>query len=277
MQVRKPAVAGMFYPSNKDELLSTIRECFLNKLGPGSFYPNESKSFIAFVSPHAGYMYSGPVAAYTYCYASLVKPELVILVGPNHYGLGSSVASMKDAVWDTPLGSIEVDNEAVDIAVKVSGIIDIDFYAHIKEHSIEVQLPMLQFIYKHNYKILPIILWMQDQETAKDVGRAIAEVAKKKSSLIIASSDFTHYEPNDVAYKKDRELINTVEELDTSRFYTILERLKVSACGYGAIASVMYASKLLGAKSAKLLKYATSGDVTGDMDSVVGYASIMIS
>ncbi|MEM2856963.1 MAG: MEMO1 family protein [Candidatus Nitrosocaldaceae archaeon] len=278
MQVRKPAVAGMFYPADRESLLSLLKDSFLHTFGPRRLPPlKEGNKFIAMVVPHAGYIYSGSIAAHAYYYASALKPELIILVGPNHYAIGSAVASARDTVFETPLGSIEVDNDSLDQCIKISGIIDIDLYAHTKEHSLEVQLPMLQFIYTHKFKILPIILWMQDKYTAIDVGNAIAEVSKGKNVLLIASSDFTHYEPNEIAYKKDKELINTILELDINHFYTVLERYNVTACGYGAIASIIHASLILNASNVKLLKYATSGDITNNKDSVVGYASMIIS
>jgi len=141
---------------------------------------------------------------------------------------------------------------------------------------LEVQLPMLQYIYEQ-CKILPIIMWMQDKDTAADVGKAVAEIVKDRKALLIASSDFTHYEPNEEAYRKDKELINAILELDVNKYYTVLRKLEVSACGYGAIASVMIATKILGAKKGELLKYATSGDVAGKKDSVVGYGSILFT
>lgn len=278
MYVRRPAVAGIFYPSDKESLLSSIRDIFLHKEGPKVLPPsNYNKRVFSIIVPHAAYIYSGPVASHAYYYISCLKPDLLIIIGPNHYGIGSAIATMRDAIWNTPLGNISLDNESINNIVKISGIIDIDNYAHSKDHSLEVQLPILQFIYNHEFKILPIILWLQDLDTIKDVGKAIVEIAKQKNTLLIASSDFTHYEPNEIAHKKDLELINTIKELDLSRFYTILERLDISACGYGAIAAVMYASKLLGATKAELLKYATSGDISNNKESVVGYAAMIIS
>ncbi|NOJ27799.1 MAG: AmmeMemoRadiSam system protein B, partial [Nitrososphaera sp.] len=145
-----------------------------------------------------------------------------------------------------------------------------------RDHCLEVQLPFLQYINK-NFSIVPIILIMQDINTAFDVGKAVSDtiLERKDSTILVASSDFTHYEPNDQAYRKDNELIKTILSLDINRFYAVLEHLNVSACGYGAIASVMVAAKNLGATKGELLKYATSGDVAGDMGSVVGYSSIV--
>lgn len=286
MRVRKPAVAGIFYPSMRDELLKAIEECFSHPLGPlakgvSTRDDQGSKGIIAMVCPHAAYMYSGAVAAHAYHAASLLRPrpDLVIILGPNHYGLGSAIATMVDCYWETPLGNVQVNSPEAMRLVKLSGMIDIDDYAHSRDHCLEVQLPMLQYIYRHEFSIIPIVLWMQDRDTADDLGRAIAELVRSSSmnTLLIASSDLTHYEPNDEAYRKDGELIKTILELDLARYYTVLERLDVSACGYGAIGAVMAAAKRLGAESARLLKYATSGDVTGDKGSVVGYASIVFS
>jgi hypothetical protein len=278
MRVRKPAVAGSFYPSNKDELLQMIDDCFMHSYGPGKKPPaRDGKKIIGMVCPHAGYMYSGPVAAHSYYEASSLKTDLVIMTGPNHYGIGSGIATMKEGSWETPLGFVDVNTNAAEKVVKTSGIVDFDDAAHSEDHCLEVQLPMLQYIYKHKFEIVPIILMMQDKETAVDVGKAIAEIAKNESALLIASSDFTHYEPNEQAHRKDGELIKTILEIDVNKYYTVLERLNVTACGYGAIASIMTAAKILGATRGELLKYATSGDVAGNKSSVVGYGSILFT
>ena len=278
MRVRKPAVAGSFYPAKKNELLRMIEGCFMHSYGPAKMPPADNRNKITgMVCPHAGYMYSGPVAAHSYYEASSLKVDLVIIIGPNHYGIGSGIATMKEGSWETPLGSVDVHSAAADQVVKSSGIVDFDDAAHSEDHCLEVQLPMLQYIYKHRFQILPIILWMQDKATAIDVGKAIAEVAKDKNALMIASSDFTHYEPNEQAHKKDNELIKAILELDVNKYYTVLERLNVTACGYGAIASIMTAAKILGAMKGELLKYATSGDIAGNKSSVVGYGSILFT
>lgn len=277
MRVRKPAVAGSFYPASKDALLKMIENCFMHSYGPQKKPPAKSdKKIISLVCPHAGYMYSGPVAAHSYYMASSLNPELVIMIGPNHYGIGSGVATMKEGSWETPMGLVDIDSNSSEKVAKISGIVDFDDAAHSEDHCLEVQLPMLQYIYE-KFKILPIIMWMQDKETAEDVGKAVAEIAKERSALLIASSDFTHYEPNEEAHRKDNELIKTILELDVNKYYTVLKRLDVSACGYGAIASVMIAAKILGAKKGELLKYATSGDVAGMKDAVVGYGSILFT
>jgi AmmeMemoRadiSam system protein B len=197
------------------------------------------------------------------------------MIGPNHYGIGTGVAMMHDGVWETPLGQIEINQYLASEISKHSGIVNPDDFAHSRDHCLEVQIPFLQYIKKNEFKIVPIVLILQDLETAMDIGKSIAQTTANTKTLLIASSDFTHYETNSEAYRKDGELINAILSLDISKFYAVLERLVVSACGYGAIASVMKAVKDLGATKGELLKYATSGNITGDMNAVVGYSSII--
>ena len=278
MQIRTPAVAGMFYPKEKDELRTVIRDCFLHSFGPGKVPPTANdENILGVICPHAGYMYSGPVATNSFYSVSSQKPELVIIVGPNHWGIGCGVAAMKEGQWQTPLGNVEVDTESAIQINKITKVIELDFFSHTRDHSLEVQVPILQEVYSHKFKILPIILINQDYRTAKEVGSAIAKIANTKKTMIVGSSDFTHYEENSYAHKQDTALIEPILDLDVEGFYRILQENQVSACGYGAIASTMVACKELGAKKGKLLKYATSGDVIGDKSSVVGYASIVFS
>jgi hypothetical protein len=278
MQIRTPAVAGMFYPKETHDLKSAIHGCFLHDFGPGKTPPAENKeNTIGVICPHAGYMYSGPVATNSFYRISSQKPELVIILGPNHWGIGCNVAAMKDGQWQTPLGNVEVDTESAIRLHELSKIVELDFFSHTKDHSLEVQIPMLQEIYSHKFKILPIILIDQGRNTAKEIGTAIAKIAKMKKTIIIGSSDFTHYEENSYAHKQDKMLIEPILDLDVDKFYSVLQENQISACGYGAIASTMVACKELGASKGTLLKYATSGDVAGAKSSVVGYASIAFS
>jgi MEMO1 family protein len=280
LKTRNPAVSGIFYPSNPSELRQQLEQSFLNRnFGPGRIPPVSSpiRKIYGIVSPHAGYAYSGSVAANAFYQTSNMDYDTVIMVGPNHFGIGSGVATTRHAFWRTPLGDVEVDTSFADMISKGS-VIDIDEFSHSKDHCLEVQLPFLQLIKGNkDFRIVPIIMMLQDIDTAKDVGRTIARATKEKGTheFIIASSDFTHYEPNQEAHRKDKELIEAIISLDVSLFYETLERLQVSACGYGAIASTMTAVRELGANKGELLKYATSGDVTGDTSSVVGYASIL--
>ncbi len=277
MQVRTPAVAGMFYPSEKIKLTKLIEECFLHPFGPGKKPPKQFEDKIfGVICPHAGFVYSGPIACNSVYSISSESPELFIIIGPNHWGIGRSVATMKDCEWQTPLGNVEVDSESAEEISQLSKTIEPDYFSHTREHSIEVQIPILQNTFS-NFKILPISLVNQSKEVAKDVGLASAKIARKKNVIIIGSSDFTHYEPNEFAHEQDMALIEPILEMDVDKFYDVLQKKKVSACGYGAIASTIIACKDLGAIKGELLKYATSGDVTGDMSSVVGYGSIVFT
>jgi len=277
MQIRTPAVAGMFYPNEKKELKKVIKECFLHNFGPGKIPPsNIKKKIFGVICPHAGYVYSGPIACNSFYEISSDLPNLFIIIGPNHWGIGSSVATMIDTKWETPLGEVEVDSEIAEEISKLTDVIEIDNFSHSREHSLEVQIPMLQEI-TTNFKIVPIALINQSKEIAIKVGTAVAKIAQKNKVMIIGSSDFTHYESNEFAHKQDSALIEPILELDVDRFYDVLHKKDISACGYGAIASTMIACKEIGATKGELLKYATSGDISGDKSSVVGYGSIIFT
>ncbi len=261
--VRKPAVAGQFYPADKDELKEMISS-FLEKAGEIKAKPK------AAVSPHAGYIYSGQTAAYSYSALKNTDPRTIVIIGPNHTGLGSLV-SISTQDWETPLGIIETDKEKANFLAEKG--FAIDQIAHEYEHSIEVQLPFLQVIFE-NFKILPICVMDQSYQTMKKLGSSLAEVLEK-NDIIIASSDFTHYEPQESAFQKDNEAIKKIEQLDDEGFYKLVEEKEMSICGYGCILSAMIFSKQRDVKKAKLLKYSTSGDINGDYFKVVGYASII--
>jgi AmmeMemoRadiSam system protein B len=275
-RVRRPAVAGIFYPRDPFELNQAIERSFKDqRFGPNKLPPSGSKRRIyGIVSPHAGYLYSSAVAANGFYEVSSMEFDDVVMIGPNHYGIGTGAAIMNTGLWETPLGQVEINHELSSVISKNSEIIDLDDFAHSKDHCLEVQLPFVQYI-KKKFRIVPIILIMQDRQTAEDIGRSIAQSIINTKTLLIASSDFTHYESNSEAHRKDMELIKAILSLDILKFYTTLERENVSACGYGAIASIMTAAKNLGATKGELLKYATSGDIIGDTNTVVGYSSIV--
>jgi AmmeMemoRadiSam system protein B len=274
--VREPAVSGIFYPKDPNELDSNLQSLFKDpNFGPGKLPPSSSNERIyGMVCPHAGYMYSGAVAANGYYEVSSSKFESAIIIGPNHYGLGSDIALMNNGSWKTPLGEISIDTELSHEIYQNCNIVNVDELAHSRDHCIEVQLPFLQYI-REEFKIVPIILVDQDKNTCLKLSNGIYEVIKNKNFLLIASSDLTHYESNSQAHEKDNLLISSILSLDIEAFYSVLFSFNVTACGYGAIATVMEISKKLGAKKGKLLKYATSGDIAGDTKSVVGYSSIL--
>ncbi|MEM2258759.1 MAG: MEMO1 family protein [Candidatus Thermoplasmatota archaeon] len=272
---RKPAVAGSFYEKNKEELINEIKECFLK--GPGEI-PQAKKGkgkIKGVVVPHAGYIYSGYVAAYVYhAIAKDGFPDKFIIMGPNHYGYGSPVAIATKGAWLTPLGKVFIDESAKKLA---KGIISEDEIAHKYEHSIEVQIPFLQFL--SDFKFIPICFAIQDYETAKEVGEIIYE----EDALIIASSDFSHVsfskfpskEDIEEVRKIDRIAIDEILRIDGKRLVEKVEENDISMCGYGAVAAMLEAVKRKGAKNARLLKYATSYDVEPGTY-CVGYSAIVI-
>ena len=277
-KVRLPTQAGAFYEGTAKSLKKQVEDCFLHELGPGKLpkvAKTGSRHIVGLVCPHAGYMFSGPVAAHAYYKLALDgKPDIAVIFGPNHTGYGSGLAVMNDGVWRTPLGDVEVDGETANQIVRESGIIDVDDSAHRLEHSIEVQLPFLQYLYGSGFKIVPVCFLMQDLISARETGQAVAKVLAGKNVLVIASSDMTHYEPRERAAKKDMLALEAMEELDEEKFYSVVEANRVSACGCGPIAALIVTTKILGVKEAKLLCYKTSGDVIGDYSSVVGYAAV---
>jgi AmmeMemoRadiSam system protein B len=278
VKIRRPCQAGGFYEGTTESLKTQIENCFLHEFGPGKtpeIVKEGQRRIVGFVCPHAGYMYSGAVAAHAYYTLALDgKPDVVFLFGPNHGGYGSGLAVMNDGFWRTPLGDVEIDSESANQVVRESGIVDVDDSAHRIEHSIEVQLPFLQYLYGSEFKIVPICFLMQDLSSAGEVGEAVAKVLAGKNGVIIASSDMTHYEPQESAKRKDKMVLEAVEAMDEAKLYSVIEAHRISACGYGPIAALIVAAKILGAKEAKLLCYKTSGDVIGDYSSVVGYAAV---
>ncbi|MGQ9624618.1 MAG: AmmeMemoRadiSam system protein B [Candidatus Bathycorpusculaceae bacterium] len=278
VKVRRPTQAGAFYEGNAESLRRQIENCFLHEFGPGKIpevVKTGLKRVTGLVCPHAGYMFSGPVAAHAYySLACDGKPDVAVIFGPNHTGYGSALAVANEGVWRTPLGDVEVDGETANHIVRESRIVDVDDSAHRFEHSIEVQLPFLQYLYGSEIKMVPICFLMQDLSSAKEVGKAVAKALAGKNAVVIASSDMTHYEPQKSAERKDKLALECVEEMDEDKFYSIIETHRITACGYGPIVALITAAKLLGAKEAKVLCYKTSGDIIGDYSSVVGYAAV---
>ena len=180
---------------------------------------------------------------------------------------------MIEGEWSTPLGDVPIDTDLAREIVDSSDLVDVEDEAHRNEHSIEVQLPFLQFIYPRRFKFVPICMMLQDLQTSIEVGRAIAKAAEKHRATVLASSDWTHYEPQEEARSKDKQAIEAALQMDEKKFQEIIEERPVSACGYGPVTAMIHSAKLRGAKGGNLLSYQTSGDVTGDKSAVVGYAA----
>jgi AmmeMemoRadiSam system protein B len=276
--MRPPAVAGEFYEGSREGLIRQIEWCYTHRIGPGEVpsLQRGGRRIIGLVSPHAGYMYSGPVAAHGFAaLAQDGKPDRIIILGPNHHGIGSGVSLMSAGRWITPLGEVEVDGGLAKEILENSEIIDDEEEAHRFEHSIEVQLPFLQHLLGE-FKFVPVCMMLQDIKTSLEVGEALASACRGKDVLIVASTDFTHYEPQESAERKDRIAIEKIVALDPKGLVETVEERGISMCGYGPVAAMLEACKRLGARTAKLLKYATSGDTSGYRAEVVGYASLAV-
>lgn len=269
--MRYPAASGSFYPGDEKSLKKQIEECFNHRLGPGKLpvYKKGDRKIKGAVIPHAGYVYSGPVASCVYsALADDAFPETFIIIGPNHTGYGSGVA-LTTETFNTPFGDVNIDKElAKDL---LNTIIDNDINAHRYEHSIEVQLPFLQYI-KKDFSFVPLCMGMQDYKTAKEVGKIIKNAIEDRDVVIIASSDFTHYESKASAERKDKMAIDAILELDSKELFETVKQNNITMCGYGPVIAMLEA---VNGKKSTLLKYATSGDVT-PMDDVVGYAGIIV-
>ncbi|MFO7967088.1 MAG: MEMO1 family protein [Archaeoglobaceae archaeon] len=258
--MRYPVVAGQFYPSNADSLKTMVSEFTT---------PAQNPSVRACVSPHAGYMFSGKTAGMVH--SLIPDAETYVIVGPNHSGYGSAVAISMDN-WFTPLGEVEIDKEFV--KVMSERVMDVDETAHRYEHSLEVQVPFLQYLH-HDFKIVPICLGMQDEETVKEVTEEIIQAEKETGRKIslIASSDMHHFLPEKDCRERDNKVIEAILSMNMSKYFTTIYDLQASICGYGAIGVAMEFAKHLGG-GAELVDYSTSGEIAG-RESVVGYAGIV--
>jgi AmmeMemoRadiSam system protein B len=265
--IRSPVVAGQFYPASASELKAMIKKMVDEKA--------KKEEVIGLISPHAGYIYSGPVAGAAISRIKL--PETFIIMGPNHTGSGKPFSIMTEGKWKTPLGEIEIDSELGKKLLANSRYLQEDKAAHLYEHSIEVQLPFLQY-FKPDFKLVPIILAYAGGAIYKEIGREIAKSVKEsgKKVVIIASSDMTHYESQASAQKKDTQAIEAILDLNEDELLKRVDEFNISMCGFAPAVSLIVAAKELGATGAELVKYQTSGDTTGDYSAVVGYAGIII-
>jgi len=265
--IRHPVVAGQFYPDNPVMLNHYL----------GKYISKGVSTEVALgaVVPHAGYVFSGGVAGTVY--ARLNIPDTLIILGPNHTGIGAAFALMDKGIWETPLGEVPINETLAQLILSEADLLSPDYAAHQYEHSIEVQLPFLQYL-KKDFSFVPITLTHTWYDTCKLLGEAIARAIKKfnKSVLIIASSDMTHYEPHERAKAKDNMAIERILALDPKGLYKTVQTYKITMCGVIPTTIMLQAANLLDAKEANLVAYATSGDVSGDYRSVVGYAGIIV-
>lgn len=274
-QIRKPAVAGAFYPTNPVTLSQQIADFFkrVKKEELGG-------EIVALISPHAGYIYSGQVAAYGYKMLEGMKFETVVVIAPNHIFPFNGASVYNGAFYETPLGKIECDQAiAKKIASYHKSVYLSDkghsFYEGRGEHSLEIQLPFLQIVLG-KFKLVAIVMGDQEYSTCEELANALSKGLKDKEALIIASSDLSHFRPYEKTVKLDQVILDHVNSFDPQGLFDEISKGKCEACGAGPIVATMLAAKKLGADRAKVLKYANSGDVTGDRSSVVGYMSAVI-
>lgn len=268
--MRFPAVAGMFYEGTAPRLRAQVEACFA-----ASPPPSTKETFIGAVVPHAGLMYSGHVAAAFYATADL--PLRLIILCPNHTGAGHYAAVSRAEAWRTPLGDVPVDAELARALMKAAPHLRHDDDAHAREHSLEVQLPFLQYLLG-SFSFVPVCLGAPRYELCEEVGNAIADVVAASSERIgvLASSDLNHYEDQKTTLRKDQMAIDAVVDRDPENLWHVVEESDISMCGYIPVTTMLIAANALGATRAKLLKHATSGDVSGDYERVVGYASLAV-
>jgi AmmeMemoRadiSam system protein B len=274
MTLRRAAVAGTWYPATAARLAAQVEGYVAQAATGGAAIPNDA-DIVALISPHAGLMYSGPVAAYGYDVLRSRQYETIVLVGPSHYVGFEGAAIWPTGAFETPLGNLAID--AV-IATKIQSlcpIVEERPAAHQREHSLEMQLPFLAS-FASETPIVPIIMGFQTRDTAFALGDAIATALRGRHALLVASSDLSHFYDAETAAALDTRVIEQVEALDDEGLMTLLEQRADHACGGGPMVSVLRAARLLGGKTSRVLRYADSGDVSGDKDSVVGYMAAAV-
>ncbi len=265
--IRRPVVAGSFYEERPERLSSQIRDF----IEDGA----EKQEALGAVVPHAGFVYSGKVAGAVY--SRLLFPQTFIILGPNHSGLGAGASIMTHGEWDMPLGTVPIDSELAQAILKSSRTLQDDYTAHMREHSIEVQLPFLQYLGR-SFHFVPISLYSHELPVCQDVGSAIAKALEDYPGkvTVLASTDMSHYVPQEVAEGKDKLAIEAILKLDPEGLYGTVLKNRISMCGFAPTVAMLVAVKKLGASSANLVRYMTSGDINRDYQRVVGYAGLLI-
>lgn len=268
--LRPSPIAGTWYPAHPKKLAESIDE-FLDRVK----LPELDGRVIAVIAPHAGHIYSGGVAAHSFAALRGSRPDLVAVISPYHNYDSRPLLTTKHDAYATPLGSIEVDKDA--LAELQSHLqVPIAPVPNDREHSLEIELPFLQRVFQHKFKLLPVMIRAQEETTARLLGDALAQTLQTKNAVLVASTDLSHFYDQDTAETLDREMLDRFESLDPSSIFDAERTEKGFACGHAAVAAVQWAAIKLGADTVRILDYATSGDVTGDYSSVVGYGSAAI-
>ncbi|MCM2359478.1 MAG: AmmeMemoRadiSam system protein B [Geobacteraceae bacterium] len=266
--IRQPAVAGQFYPGDETKLRSELATLIPSL--------NMREKVVGIISPHAGYLYSGAVAGELY--GRIAIPPTVVILGPNHHGVGARAALYPEGEWLTPLGSVAVNTRLAQLLCKHAPLVEEDSTAHHYEHSLEVQLPFLQFV-RPDVTIVPVCLGFGDFGRCLSLGEGLARAVREygEETLIVASSDMSHYEPAAAAREKDDLALREVLAMEPLRLVQVCRTKGITMCGVIPAAAMLVAALELGATRAELVRYATSGDVTGDNRQVVAYAALTVS
>jgi hypothetical protein len=270
--LRHPAVAGRFYPGNPEDLRAEAL-AYLSQEGSKN---TALVRAIGCIAPHAGYMYSGHVAGAMFAHVEI--PQLCVVMCPNHTGKGRPLAIMSEGAWETPLGEVPIDDGFASALKRHFPALQEDSAAHRAEHAAEVELPFLQLL-QPKLRFVPIALGTGQLETLEQLGLALADVISEQNEpvLMVASSDMNHYESDVITRAKDQLAIERILTLDPRGLHEVVTQQDISMCGFGPAVAMLTAARQLGAKSAELVKYATSGDISGDREMVVGYAGVVVS
>ena len=280
LEARPTAAAGTFYPADPDRLRSTIEWCYRHRFGPGRVPDPPTgplPDWAGFIVPHAGYAYSGPFAAHAYARAAaLGRPDVAVILGPCHSGMGAPFALSPWAAWRTPSGVMPVETGLGEHLARALPGMRPDSTAHREEHSMEVQLPFLAHAFGTGLPILPIALVAQDISAARELGEALAAVLRGRRALVIASTDLSHYLTDEEARRRDTAAIDAVCSFDPAVLDEATASGKASMCGRGAVLTLLFLARQLGAGGVELLAYGTSGDTSGDRSWVVGYMAAQV-
>ncbi|MEA2016567.1 MAG: AmmeMemoRadiSam system protein B [Actinomycetota bacterium] len=269
-KIRESVAAGSFYPDSENALRNKITS-FLNNIES----PVDIKNIKSIISPHAGYVYSGQVAAYSYRQLTGKKFDSIFVIAPSHSEYFSFISIFNGDAFRTPLGLLYIDKEKSKILAEKSPYIKLSEQGHLNEHSLEVQLPFIQVLYK-DIKIVPIVMGQQNSRNISALGNSIGELFKDDNILIIASTDLSHYHPYDTAVTLDSRVKELVNAFDVEHLTAGFLNNTLEMCGGGPVISAMIASKLMGANKSRILDYKNSGDIIGDKSAVVGYMSTVI-
>jgi AmmeMemoRadiSam system protein B len=270
LDLRPSPIAGTWYDGNPKTLAARVDD-YLN----AAQLPEINGKIVAVIAPHAGHVYSGAVAAYAFAALRSLTPDLVVVLSPYHALAPYSLITTKHQAYTTPLGNIEVDRAAL-LELQLNLEFPITAISNDKEHSLEIELPFLQRALKNNFKLLPIMVRAQEPEVAKKLGRALAQTIENKNAIIVASTDLSHFYDQQTAKMLDEEMLARFESFNPESIFDAEQTGVGFACGHAAVASMLWAARELGANKVQILKYATSGDVTGDQSSVVGYGAAVV-